>query len=109
MEPKPKTYKREVAFGLFLALGFLVFTDNVPMVEILVWPVFTFASLAYGLDWWGKGGSMHRPFSPSDRMHSGEYPERSFRRRSQRSGEYPSGEREHTDHRELYETDLRGK
>lgn len=54
MEPKPKTYKREVAFGLFLALGFLVFTDNVPMVEILVWPVFTFAALAYGLDWHGR-------------------------------------------------------
>lgn len=49
-----RTWKRQVAVVLFLLMGYLVYEDNVPMAEILVWPVFTFGALAFGLDWHGK-------------------------------------------------------
>ena len=60
-----KTYKREVAIGLLTGLGYVVFTGDHQMAEVLVWPVFTFAALSFGLDWWGKAGSVHRPFEPN--------------------------------------------
>ena len=66
--PRMKTYKREVALGLLVGLGYVVFTGDHQMAEVLVWPVFTFAALSFGLDWWGKAGSVHRPFEPN-RMH----------------------------------------
>ena len=51
METKsPKTYKREVAAFLLLGLGYTVWTGDHKMVEILVWPVMTFAGAAFGLD-----------------------------------------------------------
>lgn len=49
-DTKPKTYKREVAAALLLALGYTVWTGDHKMVEILVWPVMTFAGAAFGLD-----------------------------------------------------------
>lgn len=51
---KPKTYKREVAIVLFLWLGYIVETKDVNTIEILVWPIFTFSALAFGMDWFGK-------------------------------------------------------
>ena len=51
MNDKPvKTYKREVAFLMLLGLAALVYTGNVPMVEVMVWPVIGFAAAAFGLD-----------------------------------------------------------
>jgi hypothetical protein len=49
-----KTYKREVALVLFLWLGYIVETKDVNTIEILVWPIFTFSALAFGMDWFGK-------------------------------------------------------
>jgi hypothetical protein len=60
-----KTYKREVALALLAGLGYVIYTGDHQMAEVLVWPVFTFAALSFGLDWWGKAGSVHRPFEPS--------------------------------------------
>lgn len=45
-----KTYKREVAAVLLAGLGYLVFMDNVEMVNVLVWPFIGFAAGAFGLD-----------------------------------------------------------
>ena len=45
-----KTYKREVAFLMILGLGGLVFTGDVEMVKVMVWPIIGFAAAAFGLD-----------------------------------------------------------
>ena len=49
-----KSYKREVAVLLLVGLGWVVFTGNIAMVEVLVWPVFAFATAAFGLDSYAK-------------------------------------------------------
>ena len=54
METTKKTYKREVAFALFIWLGYLMETKDVQLIELVVWPIFTFSALAFGLEWWGK-------------------------------------------------------
>lgn len=78
-----KTYKREVAIGLLIFLGYVVETKGSEIVELLVWPTFTFAGLAFGLDW----------------GHKQLQPDRSPLGRNQRSSEYSSGEGEHSDRR----------
>jgi len=35
-------------------LGYVVFTQDKEMAEVLVWPLISFAALAFGLDWNGK-------------------------------------------------------
>jgi hypothetical protein len=79
-----KTYKREVAIGLLIFLGYVVETKGPEIVELLVWPTFTFAGLAFGLDWGHKQLQSDRP-SPW--------------RRSERSSEYSDREGEHSDTR----------
>lgn len=49
-----KTFKREVALGLLVLFCYVVTQGDVEMVKVLVWPVFSFAGLAFGLDWYGK-------------------------------------------------------
>ena len=71
-----KTYKRELAVILLLWLVYVVEVKGPEIVEILVWPVFTFAALSFGLDWFGK--------SPSGMPQSTQSPDRG---RSQRSGQ----------------------
>jgi len=62
-----KTYKREVALVLFLWLGYIVETKDVNTIEILVWPIFTFSALAFGMDWFGKSGGVRNQSSePTD-------------------------------------------
>lgn len=62
-----KTYKREVALVLFLWLGYIVETKDVNTIEILVWPIFTFSALAFGMDWFGKSGGVRGQSSePTD-------------------------------------------
>ena len=79
-----KTFKREVAIGLLIFLGYVVETKGPEIVELLVWPRFTFAGLAFGLDWGHKQ-------LQSDRSPLG--------RRNERSSEYSGGEGEHSDYR----------
>jgi hypothetical protein len=46
---KDKTYKREVAAALLLGLGYLVFTNNLEMVDVVIWPIIGFATGAFGI------------------------------------------------------------
>jgi len=64
---KPKTYKREVGRLLFVWLSYRVESKDVKIIEILVWPVFTFSALAFGMDWFGKSGGVRgQPTEPTD-------------------------------------------
>ena len=49
-----KTYKRELAVLLLLWLGYIVEVKDVAIIEILVWPVFSFAAAAFGFDQYAK-------------------------------------------------------
>ena len=55
MQPSKKTLKRELAVILFVPLFYLAMVDkDVEMVKAFVWPTFSFAALAFGLDWHGR-------------------------------------------------------
>ena len=54
MEVKPKTFKRETAWVLLSGLGYVIYTDDVAMVEAIIWPIFMFVGFAFGMDWYGK-------------------------------------------------------
>jgi hypothetical protein len=62
--PKNKTYKREVAVALLIWLAYVVEVKDATIVETIIWPVFTFVALAFGVDWWGKNGSKSLPSLP---------------------------------------------
>lgn len=53
MKPQ-KTGKRELAVALLIWFAYLVETKDIGLVEVLVWPVFTYSALAFGIDWYGK-------------------------------------------------------
>ena len=89
-----KTFKREVAILLFIFLAYVVETKDAEIVEALVWPTFTFAALAYGMDWFGKSGSN----SPLGGVW-GKPSQSPNRRGSERGREHSSGEREYPDDR----------
>lgn len=55
-----KTYKREMALLLFLWFAFIVETKGPEIVQLLVWPIFTFGALSFGIDWWGKSGGLRQ-------------------------------------------------
>lgn len=63
-----KTFKREVGVALILGFCYVVYTGDHKMVETLVWPVFSFTALAFGMDWYGKVGSSPGGMSRSDRL-----------------------------------------
>lgn len=53
--PKKKTWKREIAAAIMVAFWYIViWKENVELVKVLVYPVFTFTAFAYGLDWYGR-------------------------------------------------------
>jgi hypothetical protein len=74
-----KTFKREVAILLLLWLVYIVEVKDAKIIEILVWPVFSFAAAAFGFDQYSKL-QQSRSTKSSDRG------------RSQRSSEYPDWE-----------------
>jgi len=51
---KTKTWKREVAVAIFALFWYTVLTGDIEMVKVLVYPVFTFGALCFGLDWHSK-------------------------------------------------------
>jgi hypothetical protein len=75
-----KTFKREIAVAMLVWLVYIVEVKNVSIIEVLVWPIFTFAAAAFGLDAYGKLRS--------------ESPEPTNRRGTERSGQRPSRENE---------------
>lgn len=68
-EPKEKnkTWKRELAVVLLLWFAYLVETKDENLIKVLVWPVFTYSALAFGIDWYGKSNSLRQPPKPTDR------------------------------------------
>lgn len=59
-----KTFKREVAVILLLWFFYVVEVKDDKIIEILVWPVFTFVTAAFGLDQYSK--LRDKPTGPSD-------------------------------------------
>lgn len=78
-----KTFKRELAVVLLLWLVYLVETKDIDVVEILVWPIFSFAAAAFGYDAYGK---LQQGSTKS-----------SYRWRSQRSSQRTGGEDQQSD------------
>lgn len=75
-----KTYKREIAVVLLIWLMYVVEVKNVDIVEVLVWPIFSFVAAAFGFDQYAK---LQQASSKS--TNGG---------RSQRSGSGPNGQGE---------------
>lgn len=46
---KGKTGKREYAFLLMCCLGWLIYTDNTDMMQIVIWPFLSFVATSAGL------------------------------------------------------------
>jgi len=80
----PKTYKRELAVVLVVWLAYVVETKDAEIIGMLVWPVFTYMALAFGVDWWGKSGGMRKDTPVGGR--------------SERSGQHSGGKDEHPDY-----------
>ena len=56
-----KTWKRELATVVMSLFWFVVLSGgSFELIEILIWPVFTFTALAFGLDWVGKSDGLFR-------------------------------------------------
>ena len=83
-----KTFKRELAVVLLLWLFYIVEVKDVEIIEILVWPIFTFVTAAFGLDQYSKL-----------QQRSSRSTESSDRWGDERSSEYAVGEDQHTDNR----------
>jgi hypothetical protein len=73
-----KTYKRELAVVLLLWLAYVVEVKDPSLVEVLVWPIFTYVMAAFGFDQYAK-------LQQST-------PRTTDRGRSQRSSQRPSGQ-----------------
>lgn len=54
MTKDKKTYKRELAVILLAGLGYVVYTGDVEMVKVIVWPIFAFVFGAFGMDSYAK-------------------------------------------------------
>src|SRR6056297_1087771 len=87
-KPK-KTYKRDVAFLLFIWLVYLVETKEPELVKILAFPIFTYIALAMGMSWYSPNGGLLRQSSQS-----------ADRRWSQRSSQRPGWEDQYSDSRD---------
>jgi hypothetical protein len=49
-----KSYKREVAVALLVGFSYVVYTGNIEMVGVIVWPVFAYVTAAFGMDSYAK-------------------------------------------------------
>lgn len=85
-----KTYKRELAVVLLVWLAYVVEVKDTSLVEVLVWPIFTYVMAAFGFDQYAK--LQQSTTRVSDRG------------RSQRSGQRPSGEDQLPDPRDYENT-----
>lgn len=83
-----KTYKRELAFLLFIWLVYLVETKEPELVQILAFPIFTYGALAFGLQWYSPNGGLLKPQSTGS----------ANRGRPQRSSEHTSRENQQPNH-----------
>ena len=44
-----KTWSRETAALLLLVLVYTIYQENTPLVEVIIWPITTYAAVAFGL------------------------------------------------------------
>lgn len=51
MQTKNKTWKRELATGMILFLGYLALVGSIEALAILTPPVFIFVLGAFGMEW----------------------------------------------------------
>ena len=49
MKQPSKTWGRETAFMLLAILCWTIYQDNVGMAEVILWPITTYAAIAFGL------------------------------------------------------------
>ena len=49
MNQTNKTWSRESAFVLLVVLCWTIYQENVPLVEVIIWPITTYAAVAFGL------------------------------------------------------------
>ena len=49
-----KTFKREYAFTLMCILLYTVYTGNVEMVDVIIWPMLSFVATSAGLHIYDK-------------------------------------------------------
>lgn len=61
-----KTFKREIAFLMFVWLCYVSVFGSLAVLEVIVWPCFIFISGAYGLDAYYKNDNVV-PFTGSVR------------------------------------------
>ena len=80
----PKTYKRELAVAFVIWLAYVVETKDAEIIQMLVWPIFTYTALAFGVDWWGKSNGVRK--------------DTPLRGRPERSGQHSNREDEHPDY-----------
>ena len=78
-----KTLKRELAVILLIWFAYIVEVKDASIIEVLVWPVFTFVTAAFGLDQYSK--LQQKPTQPTNR------------RRTERSSEHSSWEDKYPD------------
>ena len=85
---KVKTWSRETALLLLLVFIWAVYQNNVEMVEVIVWPIITYAAIAFGLKRVDQSDGMWFAKPPSG-THG----------RDERSSERPSRRDQHSDYR----------
>ena len=44
-----KTWGRETALALLCILCWTIYNENVKLTEVIIWPITTYAAVAYGL------------------------------------------------------------
>lgn len=47
-----KTFKREIGLAFAAVLMYMVYTNNVEMVEVIVWPFVSYVAAASGIHTW---------------------------------------------------------
>lgn len=92
-----KTWKREISLALLVWLGYIAETKSVEIIQVLVWPIFSFSALSFGLDWYAKSNGMQQTTSePSDRWwsteRSGQYSNRQGELSSRSVPDNPDGD-----------------
>lgn len=86
---KTKTWSRETALALLGVFIWAVYKNNAEMVEVIVWPITTYAAIAFGL----------KRVDQSDGVWFGQSSQSSHRGRPERGSQRPSGEDQPTDDR----------
>ena len=64
--PPKKTYKRETAWSMLLAIFWVIYVGNIGLLEVIIWPFVTFIFAAFGMDFANKQTDL---FTKSGKSH----------------------------------------